>query len=336
MADISFAAGSSHGPSLSTVPEEWELRVVADRRNPNLWFRGQHRSYDDLAAERNGSGEMDRQSDPKVQRERYDACQRAIAELGDRCHADDGPDVLVVVTDDQHEVFSEELQPVFFVYHGSEAPHLPIDAEEMEKVSPGLGASVRGYTPEKEKSYECVPDLALHMVSSLVSEEFDISVSERLPAGRHGRSLGHGFGFIYQSVLREPIPLVPVLINTFYPPNQPSAGRCADFGAALARAVASWPNARKVGIVASGGLSHFVVDEDFDRRFLDALVAGDMDYIASIPDAELMSGTSEVRNWIAVAAAAAEAGLKAEILDYQPCYRSAAGTGSGNGFVTWA
>ena len=49
----------------------------------------------------------------------------------------------------------------------------------------------------------------------------------------------------------------------------------------------------------------------------------------------LRSGTSEYRNWIVVAGALAESPLSAKVVDYQPCYRSEAGTGCGMAFVTW-
>jgi 3-O-methylgallate 3,4-dioxygenase len=47
-------------------------------------------------------------------------------------------------------------------------------------------------------------------------------------------------------------------------------------------------------------------------------------------------GTSELRSWIVAGTAARLAGLAGELVDYQPCYRSEAGTGNAMGFVTWA
>jgi 3-O-methylgallate 3,4-dioxygenase len=83
-------------------------------------------------------------------------------------------------------------------------------------------------------------------------------------------------------------------------------------------------------------LSHFVVDEELDRRFLDALLGGDRSFLASLTDDVLRSGTSELRSWIVAGTAARLAGLAGELVDYQPCYRSEAGTGNAMGFVTWA
>ena len=40
MADVVLGIGSSHGPLLSTPPEQWELRAKADRENAHHWYRG--------------------------------------------------------------------------------------------------------------------------------------------------------------------------------------------------------------------------------------------------------------------------------------------------------
>jgi 3-O-methylgallate 3,4-dioxygenase len=137
--------------------------------------------------------------------------------------------------------------------------------------------------------------------------------------------------------MRDKVPVqVPVLVNTFYPPNQPPAGRCYEFGRALARAIASaTPEDTKIAFIASGGMTHFVLDEDFDRELLDAMQKGDAARLAAIPENMFQAGTSEIKNWIVVAGAMAEAGLTMDLVDYVPCYRSEAGTGSAMGFARW-
>src|SRR6185437_2197296 len=61
------------------------------------------------------------------------------------------------------------------------------------------------------------------------------------------KNLGHAYGFIYRRLLKDkPLPLVPVLVNTFYPPNQPLPRRCFDFGRAIGRAIARWPEQARV------------------------------------------------------------------------------------------
>ena len=91
--------------------------------------------------------------------------------------------------------------------------------------------------------------------------------------------------------------------------------------------------------IASGGLSHFVVNECFDRAVLDAMLAAGCTALTGLPENMFESGTSEIKNWIVLAGAMAEAGaeskLEMTLLDYVPCYRSEAGTGSGMGFAYW-
>ena len=91
----------------------------------------------------------------------------------------------------------------------------------------------------------------------------------------------------------------------------------------------------RVAVVASGGVSHFVVDEAFDRRLLDAMMTRNYKVLTGEPDIHFRSGTSETKNWLVVAGMIAETNLKMELLDYVPCYRSEAGTGSGMAFAAW-
>ena len=74
---------------------------------------------------------------------------------------------------------------------------------------------------------------------------------------------------------------------------------------------------------------------DAGHALLDAMQAGNAAKLASIPENMFQAGTSEIKNWIVVAGAMAEAGLKMSLVDYVPCYRSEAGTGSAMGFARW-
>jgi OH-DDVA oxygenase len=131
------------------------------------------------------------------------------------------------------------------------------------------------------------------------------------------------------------IPNVPVIANTFFPPNQPTARRCFEFGRTVARAILAWEVPARVAIFGSGGMSHFVIDESFDRMLIDAIQRRDVAALCSVPEQTLQSGTSELKNWIAAAGAMFETDLAGGLVDYQPCYRSEAGTGTANGFMCW-
>jgi len=99
--------------------------------------------------------------------------------------------------------------------------------------------------------------------------------------------------------------------------------------------IRQWDRDVRVAVFGSGGMSHFTINEDFDRDLLQALEKRDQDFLTSIPQEILMSGTSEIRNWIAAAGALMDTDLSGETIDYIPCYRSEAGTGTAQGFVCW-
>ncbi|MCD6044554.1 MAG: extradiol ring-cleavage dioxygenase, partial [Burkholderiales bacterium] len=52
-------------------------------------------------------------------------------------------------------------------------------------------------------------------------------------------------------------------------------GRCHSLGKAVREAVGSFPSDQRIGILASGGLSHFTIDEALDRGVLNAIRDGD-------------------------------------------------------------
>ena len=87
-------------------------------------------------------------------------------------------------------------------------------------------------------------------------------------------------------------------------------------------------------VVASGGLSHFVINEELDRRVLGALARHDGADLAAIERKHLRSGTSEILNW--VAAGGAFRGRDMEVVDYVAGYRSPAGTGTAMCFSVWS
>ena len=89
----------------------------------------------------------------------------------------------------------------------------------------------------------------------------------------------------------------------------------------------------RIGFLASGGLSHFSAEEDLDRSVLDALDRNDLEFLAKLDPRRLQSGSSEIRNWIVLAAVAQDLGLTWK--SYTPGYRSPALTGTGLAFATW-
>ncbi len=337
MARIVLGLATSHGPLLSTPPEHWDQRAKADRANKELWFRGEIVPFDRLEVMR-ADEDLQHKSSLAERSARFARCRRAIDALA-AAFESAAPDVVVIVGNDQLEAFGFGNMPAFAIYRGELVVNRPPSAEQAAQMPPGVAESVFAHRPREDTRYPCAPDLAAHVISHVTAREFDVAQSDALPQDGSDWSRGalpHAFGFVLRQIMQDrPVPHIPVLINTFYPPNQPTARRCRRFGAALADAIAAWPQDLRVAVIASGGLSHFVVDEDLDARFLGALESGSADALDDLPESLLQSGSSEMKNWIAAGAAAGQTGLKMELVDYVPCYRSTAGTGNAMGFVRW-
>jgi hypothetical protein len=336
MAEIVFGFGTSHGPLLATPPHEWDLRANIDRKNKALAFRDGTFDFEQLYALRKGE-HFEKQNANDVRAERDARCQKQLDVIAERVKKVN-PDALVIVGDDHHEWFLNDIQPAFSIFHGKEVFNRALTKEEEQhKIANGGGYAMKIYYPQKDEIYPCPSGLAAHMVNSTVQEDFDTtSIGEQPADNGQLRQLGHSYGFIYRRVLHsKPVPLIPILVNTYYPPNQPTPKRCFEFGRAVARAIKAWKGNERVAVVASGGVSHFVVDEDFDMRILNAMKKRDYKTLIAEPDIHFRSGTSETKNWLVVAGMLAETKLEMDLLDYVPCYRSEAGTGSGMAFATW-
>lgn len=335
MARITLGLATSHGPLLSTPPDKWTLRVEADRQNPEHAFRGGTYTFDELV-ELRASEDLQQQSSLEEREDRHERCQRAIAHLADELKVA-APDVLVLIGNDQREIFKESLTPPIAVVNGESIDNIAMDEAALARLKPGLSIAHWANVPEESVTYPCVPKLGEHLVRSLTEDEFDIATMKKLPEGPSGRgSLPHAFGFLYRRIMNDtPIPAVPIVVNTFFPPNQPKTSRCVALGRAVAKAVASWKEDVRVGIIMSGGLSHFVIDETFDEEVLSAMKSNDTERLAGIPSHFFRSGTSETKNWITGIGALATTDLKMNLIDYVPCYRSEAGTGNAMAFAVW-
>lgn len=332
MAKIVLGIGTSHGPMLSTPPDQWGQRVAADRRNPEHWFKGKSYNFDQLVAMRAGE-HLDRQLTQQVWNERHAACQRAIQKLA-AVFAEAKPDVAVIVGNDQMEMFKEALIPAMSVYRGETIPNAFPTKEEIAAMPPGIPIAIPGHIPVEGATYNGLPPLATHIIEQAIDDHFDVTSLKSLPAGVG--HIPHAFGFVYRQIMRDkPVPSVPVVLNTFYPPNQPTVGRCYEFGKSLLRAIESWKSDARVALIASGGLTHFVIDKSVDNAVIDALKTRKIEGVAALGEAIFQAGTSEVKNWVPVAGAMADLGYEPNVVDYVPCYRSEAGTGNAMGFAYW-
>lgn len=268
----------------------------------------------------------------------YDRCQKQLDALSAILTAAK-PDIMLIVGDDQHEWFTAELQPTFGIYCGEQVVNFaPTPEEVAHHTREGRGPSIMGNHPPVDQPYPVAKALAEHIIGQAMADGFDVAAIMAQPKdGPATKNLGHAYGFIYRRLLRDrAVPLVPVLVNTFYPPNQPSPRRCFDFGRSIGRAIAGWKSNARIVVVGSGGLSHFVIDEEFDRRILGAFARDDIAALTGENDALFRSGTSETKNWIVARGVLAQSSFHMKLLDYVPCYRSEAGTGNAMAFAMWS
>jgi hypothetical protein len=336
MATISLGMATAHGPQITLPPESWDLRVEADRQNQDHWFRGRKYTFDELLELRKSENLAEKSSLAAKQRH-FDRCQSALEELV-RVYAEAKPDVAIIFGNEQAEIFTETNIPALAIYWGETIANIAKTPERIAKMGKGVAPAEASYCPPGGAEYPGHPGLGQHLITHLVQNGFDISQSQKFPTGPRGtNSVPHAYGFIYRRIMHDDVvPNVPVLVNTHNPPNRPSTGRCIDMGRALVDAIASWPVDAKVALIASGGMTHFAIDETFDRMLLDAMAANDEAKLRQIDESMFASGgTAEIKSWMPVYAAMAQLGASMTVVDYVPCYRSEAGTGNAMGFVYW-
>lgn len=319
MANTVLAMATSHSPSLQNSADHWLTRTEADRQ---IVEREELGNWAQMIQEK-AHWIHDEIAEGRV-RARHAACQQAIEDLADIL-ARVQPDVLITIGDDHREVFSSNHMPPLNIHWADQMLVLPFGRRGNDN------AETRSSTGEH--IYPGRPALGEHLIASLTEEEFDISHSRTLEPGQ---SLGHTFDFVCRRIMREArIGQVPLLLNTYYAPNRPTARRCYALGRALRRAVDSWESDERVAIIASGGLTHTVVDESVDRAILAGIRDRDETALTKYPEQLFVNGTSEIKAWIVLAGAMEEDEREMRLLDYIPCYRTVAGTGCGMAFAYW-
>ncbi|HEY1971455.1 MAG TPA: hypothetical protein VGH89_26105, partial [Pseudonocardia sp.] len=312
MARVVLGLATSHSPLVSSAVEVWPRHAERDRVRADLVGPdGVRRTFDEHRARVWPS--VATELVESVWRAKHQRCQRAIAELADTLHRAN-PGAVVIIGDDQAELFRADGTPALAVYWGGSIRDIALTERQRSQLPPGLREAAWAWHAETDEDYPTASGLAHHLIGRACAAGFDLGQFSEQPAGR---GLGHAFVFVRRRLMGPRMyPIVPVFINTFYPPNQPGPGRCYRFGRVLRQAIESWPVDIDVAVVASGGLSHFMVDEQLDRMVLDALRDRDLAAIDALPTDRLHSGSSEIRNWLAAGGAVEH--LRMELLDYVP------------------
>ena len=129
MAEIVCCIGCSHGPLLSLEAEQWDLRTLADKANRQHAYRDGTYTYDQLEKLRRWDYLIE-QNKIEIRKKHQERCQTALNTLSDVLHFI-SPDVVVIIGDDQHEWFGDEIQPPITVFHGKEILNSGFDEEEF-------------------------------------------------------------------------------------------------------------------------------------------------------------------------------------------------------------
>jgi hypothetical protein len=349
MAKIVGGFGSGHTPLMSVPGEMWGVYAQNDPRNRELvkMPEGKRVTYDELLAA----------ADPRIKDQvntetfvhKFENIQKGLDQLNTR-FSQINPDVVVMFGDDQDEVFFDDNYPSINVYWGDTMKMLP--RRIPPEMNEAMKIAMRAYG-DVELDYPCDPALGLHVIEHLMDHDFDVAHSHYQKEA-YGGTIGpstwylnmkretaprpfgmpHAFAFpIVRWFGGKEVPVVPITINTCYPPNWISPKRAFALGRAVRQAVEAWDSDKTVAFACSGGLSHFVVDEEIDRLALKGMAEANGEILSSLPRHRLQSATTEILNWVSTAGAMGD--TKMEVLCYEPGYRTPAGTGCGCGCGIW-
>jgi Catalytic LigB subunit of aromatic ring-opening dioxygenase len=334
MAQLAAVFGSSHSVMLASELGDWLTGFrQSDQRLKYYDREGLPHTYAEMLA-RAPADAGSYVTEEAITR-RFHEVQEAMRRLRGEIAAAK-LDALIVVGDDQHELFQDGHMPSIGVYYGESIRNAARqNARRFNWPEEWYNrAQMRRFEDETDAHYPCHKPLALHLIEGLVEREFDVAAVAGLD---ETQSEGHAYSFVHRWYLKGEgaamIPVVPIFVNTYNPPNQPHPPRCERFGRTLKALIERYPEDIRVGLIASGGLSHFMVEEDLDRAIIDALRGKDLEFLSRLDVHRLKAGSSEIRNWIVAAAAAAD--LDLSWLSYTPAYRTAALTGIGLCFARW-
>jgi hypothetical protein len=277
MAKIVLGLGSSHTPMLLAADETLPRFEETDRKIRHRDKEGRPTTYAELLEK--ADPKMAAMVAPAALVARQNKVRAAMARLSQMLAAA-RLDTLIVMSDDQDEAYLEDARPTFAIYYGETILNSNEQHEQYHQRFPEWYVKNRQafFEEAKPRAYPVDAGLALHLIDWLMENGFDPASSKCM---RKSEGEGHGMAYVHRRLMDEtkPIPIVPVFLNTYFPPNQPRPRRCYELGQAIARAVETYPGDARVGIIASGGLSHFLVDEDFDRAILRACAGKDAKFL---------------------------------------------------------
>jgi aromatic ring-opening dioxygenase catalytic subunit (LigB family) len=201
------------------------------------------------------------------------------------------PDVIVAFVNDHFSNFFLGNMPAICVGV----------ADTYEMRAPGDPATLR--TPMRRIPGDA--ELSLQIVESLMREGFDPAYAGELQlVADVGAPL-----YYLMPELPPQLSIVPIFINCVAPPL-PTMRRCYDLGVAVRKALDRFAGDRRVAIMGTGGISHWVglaregeINSVFDQRVISLVAEGRfaemMDWDDRAIEDEAGNGAYELRNWLA-------------------------------------
>jgi hypothetical protein len=181
------------------------------------------------------------------------------------------PDVVFLVYNDHATSFSLEVVPTFAIGTGAE-----------------FAVADEGWGPRPVPKVLGHPELASHIAQSVIQEDFDLTVVNRLDVD-HGLTVP--MSLLFGQPDAWPVRVIPFAVNVVLYPV-PSGRRCFMLGQAIRRAIESYDEPLNVHVWGTGGMSHQLqgpraglINKEWDNRFLDRLIA-DPAALAQVPHIE--------------------------------------------------
>ena len=333
MAEMVAAFASSHSVMLTCTLQDWQKGFrTFDPKGTYFDRKGNVVTYDQLLALA-PSNAKELVTDEAIAK-RFAQVQDAMAHMRKEVQTAK-LDVLIICGDDQNELFSKTMQPAIGIYHADRIRNGR--KKELPQSDPFHWykfAQNRRLEEEDGVFYPVNKPLAEHLIKGLCDRGFDIASLGGMADHQYE---GHAYSFMHKKYLdgapNGQVPIVPIFLNTYFPPNQPTPRRCVELGKGIGELVRSFPDNLRVGFMASGGLSHFQAEEDLDDAVIAAMKRKDLEFLSNLDVKRLQAGSSEIRNWLVLAGACPD--LDLTWISYAPGYRTDALTGTGLGFATW-
>ena len=216
MADIVLGIGSSHGPLLSTPPEQWDLRAKADRENKSHWFRGKTYDYR-VAAARSARPASRTKSSVEKRRERFMQCRarwRRSARSSTRSRPTPSSSSATISASSS----TAGLTPAITVYRGSQISNV----QHLHEDPPGLNIAEPATRRRKARP---IPARPSSPTTSSIARRRELrpgAVGADAAAARPRGGIPHAYGFFYHTILQDTTPpSVPIILNVHFPHNTP-------------------------------------------------------------------------------------------------------------------